>query len=211
MDAIYASIHSTIHVLGNMSFLVGLAWIVFITISYHLITIVYVLYFHPLRQVPGPPLWIAFPFMRHLAAVSGQLDTKLSGFHERYGPILRYEPWAVTFTTAEAWKEIYGIRPRRAQLPKNVKYRENEAPDVIFSNDVDHSRYRKSLAHAFSEKALRDQEPLIGKYVDLLIEKLKEYALSGDTADMAMWYNLATFDLIGDLTFGESFSGLDSG
>jgi cytochrome P450 len=39
---------------------------------------------------------------------------------------------------------------------------------------VDHSRYRKSLAHAFSEKALRDQEPLIGKYVDLLIEKLKE-------------------------------------
>jgi hypothetical protein len=28
---------------------------------------------------------------------------------------------------------------------------------------------------------------------------------------MGKWYNLTTFDLIGDLAFGEGFGGLDSG
>lgn len=209
MEAIPALAHELIGVPAYQWFLVGLCWIISIAI-YRFVTIVRVLHFHPLSHVPGPKLWIAFPFMRHLAAVRGQLDASLLDFHEKYGPIVRYEPRAITFTTAGAWKEIYGIRPGRAQLPKNVKYRENEAPDIIFSNDVDHARYRKALAHAFSEKALRDQELLISKYVDLLITKLKKYASSDEPVDLATWYNLTTFDLIGDLTFGESFGGLEN-
>lgn len=196
--------------LTQRGFLVGLALTASITVLYYCLAIAYVLYVHPLSNLPGPKLWIAFPFMRHLAAIRGQLDAKLSEFHRKYGPVVRYEPWAVTFITAEAWRDIYGIRPGRAQLPKNVKYRENEAPDIIFSNDLDHARYRKALSHAFSEKGLRSQELLITKYVDLLVATLNKYAARGEPVDMAKWYNLTTFDLIGDLTFGESFNGLEN-
>lgn len=196
--------------LTQRGILVSLGLIVSITVFYRCLTIAYVLCIHPLSNVPGPKLWIAFPFLRHLTAVRGQPDAKLSDFHNVYGLVVCYEPWAVTFTTAEAWRDVYGIKPRRAQLPKNVKYRENEAPDVIFSNDLDHARYRKALSYAFSEKGLRSQELLITKYVDLLTATLQKYAAQGEPVDMAKWYSLTTFDLIGDLTFGESFEGLEN-
>jgi cytochrome P450 len=45
-------------------------------------------------------------------------------------------------------------------------------------------------------------------YIDLMIEKLKDVAESREKTDMMKWYNLTTFDIIGDLAFGDSFDGL---
>jgi cytochrome P450 len=74
-------------------------------------------------------------------------------------------------------------------------------------DDADHSRYRRLLSHAFSDKALREQEPLIKKYVDLFISRLHENSKNG-SQDIVSWYNFVTFDIIGDLTIGESFGCL---
>src|SRR5256885_11098434 len=41
-----------------------------------------------------------------------------------------------------------------------------------------------------------------------MIEKLKGVARSDTPTDMVKWYNLTTFDMIGDLAFGEPFDGL---
>ena len=40
------------------------------------------------------------------------------------------------------------------------------------ANDTDHARIRRLLSHAFSEAALREQEPLLNSYFDLLVNKL---------------------------------------
>lgn len=72
---------------------------------------------------------------------------------------------------------------------------------------------RKLLSHAFSDFALREQEPLITQYFDLLIEKLKQQ-IDGPRkgkVDMVAWYNFTTFDIIGDLAFGEPFGTLERG
>jgi averantin hydroxylase len=45
--------------------------------------------------------------------------------------------------------------------------------------------------------------------VDLLIRRLHEYADEG-AQNMCSWYNWTTFDLIGDLAFGESFRCLEN-
>jgi cytochrome P450 len=82
--------------------------------------------------------------------------------------------------------------------------------DIISANDSDHCRHRKALAHAFSARGLQTQEPLVKGYVDKLIERLKGFAESQLPVDMVKWYNLTTFDLIGDLAFGTSFGGLDN-
>lgn len=74
-------------------------------------------------------------------------------------------------------------------------------------DDNEHSRHRRSLASAFSEKALREQEPLIKKYIDLFITRLHENTGRG-AQDMVSWYNFVTFDIIGDLTMGDSFDCL---
>lgn len=49
-------------------------------------------------------------------------------------------------------------------------------------------------------------------YVDLLIARLKEVETKGDgVVNMVHWFNFTTFDVIGDLAFGESFSLLKEG
>lgn len=165
-------------------------------------------YFHPLRNLPGPKMWIAFPISRFIALSRGQLDAKMRDFHKTYGEVVRFGPNEVSFITAQAWKDIYGHGHQ--QLPKVLHSTSNPC-DIVSANDADHSRLRKSLAHAFSAKGLQSQEPIITKYVDLLIGKLKVLADSSNPeADMVKWYNLTTFDILGDLAFGESFGGLES-
>ena len=44
----------------------------------------------------------------------------------------------------------------------------------VDANEQDHARFRRLLSNAFSEKALRDQEPILQTYVNLLISKLHE-------------------------------------
>ena len=69
---------------------------------------------------------------------------------------------------------------------------------------------RKALSPAFSERALRDQQGFINVYIDKLIRLIKH---NGPTAaqDLTELLDHLTFDIIGDLAFGESFGGLDSG
>lgn len=83
-------------------------------------------------------------------------------------------------------------------------------PSILMANDADHSRGRKVLAHAFSEKALAAQEPLLQDYTDQLIKGLKrEVAKQPNAAqDLVKWYNWTTFDIITDLTFGEPLGSL---
>jgi cytochrome P450 len=70
---------------------------------------------------------------------------------------------------------------------------------------------RRLLSHAFSEKALSAQLPLVNIYVDLLINSLRERVNQGSGSvrvDVVKWYNYTTFDILGELAFGESFGCL---
>jgi hypothetical protein len=65
------------------------------------------------------------------------------------------------------------------------------------------------MSHGVTEKALRDQEPILTKYFDKLIKKLQENCATGPV-DLSLFFNLVTVDIIGDLTFGQSFGCLEN-
>lgn len=65
---------------------------------------------------------------------------------------------------------------------------------------------RRNLNPMFSESAMRAQEPILKGYIDLLIQRLHE--ICSEPVDIVAWLNYTTFDIIGDLTFGESFDCL---
>lgn len=69
------------------------------------------------------------------------------------------------------------------------------------------------MSPAFSDKALQAQEPVLHHYVDMLMEKLQAQYKgdAGGVVDMAKWFNFTTFDLIGDLSFGQPFGLLEGG
>lgn len=131
--------------------------------------------------------------------------------HDKYGDAVRLAPGEVSFISAEtAWSDIYGFRTGKykhtgAYLKDRTWFQRplNGVYSIILADEADHSRMRRNLAHAFSDKALRDQEILLQQYVDLLVHRLGEQAAANKPIDMARWYNFTTFDIIADLTFGE--------
>ncbi|KAJ4346456.1 uncharacterized protein N0V89_010385 [Didymosphaeria variabile] len=66
------------------------------------------------------------------------------------------------------------------------------------------------MSHAFSDQALRSQEPIIKSYITLLISKLQAKANTDTQVDIMRYINFTTFDILGDLCFGESFGALES-
>ncbi|OBT62545.1 hypothetical protein VE03_07403 [Pseudogymnoascus sp. 23342-1-I1] len=178
-------------------------------ISYH---IIYNIYFHPLASYPGPKSHAATRLTYVFYNLAGRLPYRCHQLHTTYGDVVRIAPDELSFTNPTAWKDIYGHRQGHALMPKDMAFY-NRPPsgvdNLITANRADHTRYRRLVSHAFSDKALREQEPLIKGYIDLLIQRLHEHAASGPL-DMVAWYNWTTFDLIGDLAFGESFGCLEN-
>lgn len=164
-------------------------------VAYQFVQAIRLIYFHPLSTFPGPKLWIAFPIIRHLYQCHGTFDQKLLKFHSRFGEVVRFSDDSLSFTTAQAWKDIYGYGHGHTQWPKQSFAPPGAPASIFFSNDKDHARMRKALGHAFSEQALRLQEDLIKGYVDQLIKGLREEAEAGKVIDATMWYNLTTFDI----------------
>lgn len=144
----------------------------------------------------------------------GTFNNKVRELHEKYGDVVRVAPKEVSFINGEvAWDEIYGFRagPKKSGTflkDKNWIAR-TEPPSMIVADGADHTRFRRLLAHAFSNVALKDQEPLIQRQVDLFINGIKEEAaLQAGVVNFVKWFNFFTFDVIADLTFGQSFGCL---
>lgn len=64
------------------------------------------------------------------------------------------------------------------------------------------------MAHAFSETALREQEPLVKEHISCLITKLTTKANHHEYIDINDWYTRVSFDIVSDLSFGESLNAL---
>lgn len=75
---------------------------------------------------------------------------------------------------------------------------------MLTANTENHSRVRRLFSPAFSERALRQQEPLFRKYVDLLMYKISEVGEEGrKPVEMGQLLNFATFDVMAELCFGQ--------
>jgi len=142
--------------------------------------------------------------------MQGTFFRDVAALHERYGPFVRIAPDRLAIEPAIAWKEIFAHRGSRPEFYKHKPFFRN--PDsVIGAYTEDHRRQRRQLASAFSESAMYQQEVHIKRYVDLLTKRLRDKAEKGIAVDMVKWFNYMAFDLIGDLTFGESFDCVETG
>lgn len=111
--------------------------------------------------------------------------------HLKYGPIVRIAPNELAFTDVRAWKDIYG---HRVGTPENIKdpsqpIENDEAhPSIVFAGREQHTKLRRLLSNAFSDKAMREQEPLLQSYVRLLLDQLRKRA--DQPVDLVKWYNV---------------------
>lgn len=177
----------------------------------------YNLFFHPLRDFPGPLLQRASPLPYTFQLVSGRQAFLTQKLHDKYGPVVRIAPGHLSFTDPRAWKDIYGhLVAHRSGAQEMSKTRTfnavlDDIPTSILNADrEEHGRLRRALAHGFSDTSMRQQEPIIAKYVNLLLRRLGQECDGGARAlNAEAWYNWTTFDITGDLIFGQTFGCLE--
>lgn len=201
--------------------IIGLASILFWQAS----TVAYNLWMHPLSKFPGPVLQRASTLPWGIRHTLGIQAFRTQRAHEQYGPVVRVGPNHLSFTDPRAWRAIYGHRVGESAAPGHTAEMSKAPPFTTTIRDVptsiinadreEHSRLRRGLSHGFSDAALRQQEPLIMRYVNLLLKQLHQESSNGGSGvekkalNIEAWYNYATFDLVGDLVFGQSFGCLE--
>ena len=63
--------------------------------------------------------------------------------------------------------------------------------DILVADRETHTRQRRLLSHAFSEKSLREQESILAMYVTKLLEELSARCTSGPL-NMVAWYTVTS-------------------
>ncbi|KAH7248144.1 isotrichodermin C-15 hydroxylase [Fusarium solani] len=177
----------------------------FFVVSCIVLRAIYNIWFHPLRKYPGP-WWPAASRVPYTVSVlRGTATREAKELHEKYGHIVRINPDTLSFTSSQAWPDIYGPKRSggRGNIPRDPRHY-MKPQKILF--DVE--SHRRLLA---SKLAPSLQEVHLQKYATLFISKLHEswHVSSTGVVDLARWINLLTTDIAGALVLGESFGGLE--
>ncbi|KAJ1323496.1 aspirochlorine biosynthesis cytochrome P450 monooxygenase [Microdochium nivale] len=132
--------------------------------------------------------------------------------HRKYGPMVRIGPDRVLVDGSIAWSQVHGVRSTSAgnefsKIPGYVM--DGDHFGVVAANRDDHRRQRRQMSHAFSQGSIHEQEGIIKIYIDKLIAEVESRACKQETLDIVSWLNFTTFDIIGDLSFADSFGSLE--
>ncbi|PTU24177.1 hypothetical protein P175DRAFT_0513208 [Aspergillus ochraceoroseus IBT 24754] len=74
---------------------------------------------------------------------------------------------------------------------------------------TEHHARRRVWSTAFSDKMLRGYEQRIRGYRKKLVDRVIE--MEGQPIEITKWFNLYSFDVMGDLSFGQGFESLEKG
>ncbi|KAI3325220.1 putative cytochrome P450 monooxygenase [Xylariaceae sp. AK1471] len=171
--------------------------------------LIYNRFFHPLRSYPGP-WYVSISILWYLYHIGiGDHYEAVHQLHLKYGPVVRVAPNELSFVEAAAWKDVYGHGKPEFRKDPSTTYADDPAHPNILSAPADqHAKLRRILSHAFSDRALHGQEGVLNSYCMSLIKGLRNQ--DPEKVDMVRWFNFTTFDMIGHLTFAESFDCLST-
>ncbi|KAK5946777.1 hypothetical protein PMZ80_000920 [Knufia obscura] len=172
---------------------------------------VYNAYLGPLSRFPGPKsrALTVWPLAR--STWNGADNTDVPNLHKQYGKVVRIAPNQLSFLgDGKTFKDIYGFRHNQTEAKKETRFYArpaNRAPGLFTADGSTHSRQRKIVSHAFSDKALKEQESMLQLWAKKLRSKLAEQATRREQTDML---KITTFDIMADFTFAEPLHMLDN-
>ena len=140
--------------------------------------------------------------------------------HERYGDVVRTAPDEVSFAREDAWHDVFSNRQGHKPFPRDPTFFKSppgQPDNLITTIDAnENARMRQVIMPAFSKRALVKQEQPIQSYTALMVDRLLEQATGAENSqtgaiiNIVDWINWFTFDVIGELTLGESFNCLSN-
>ncbi|PWY85897.1 cytochrome P450 [Aspergillus heteromorphus CBS 117.55] len=167
--------------------------------------LVYRLLLHPLGRFPGPllarisSLWLPFHMQNN------NRHHRLVELHKKYGPYVRIGSSDLSVIDPKAIDAIQG------QCAKSTWYDHSQPSKSLqaIRDAAEHQQRRRVWSTAFGSQQLRGYEQRVRKYRQKLVDRLA--SKDGHPVNVTKWFNLYTFDVMGDLTFGKGFESLERG
>ncbi|BCS28412.1 cytochrome P450 [Aspergillus puulaauensis] len=174
--------------------------------------VIYRLYFHPLAKYPGPLLWRTSIIPSLYYAWTGDRHLVVDKLHKKYGKALRMEPNLVSICTANAIKTMYGPGTKFEKAMFYTRGPKEKQLLLNLASTTDktvHARKRRIISHAMSEAAIRSYEPTILNKIQLFCKNLSDPStFGGSYKNMSRWFSYLTYDIMGQLTFSQSYDML---
>ncbi|KEY64672.1 hypothetical protein S7711_02872 [Stachybotrys chartarum IBT 7711] len=179
------------------------------TTGYALWLIVYRLYLSPLARFPGPKLaaltkWYE-AYFDLISKGGGQFPFEIRRMHEKYGPIVRINPFELHIDDADFYETIYSFNNKIDKMD-DFQYRFN-IPNATFSTPgaALHRLRRSALNPFFSLGRIRERSPQIQAHFDNISNRLSvEFADTDKIINLAdMWACFST-DTVMEIAFART-------
>ena len=164
--------------------------------------IIYRVFLSPWSKFPGP--WQAsisgFWLFQHLRLIDAYY--KHEALHKKYGKYVRIGPDTLSITDADVHEAAFG---QGTKFRKSTWYDGSKPFDSMHTtrDKALHDRRRRAWAPAFSDRALREYEPKVKAHNLELFEQIRQR--EGQKMEMSTWFNLYSFDVMGQLAFGKDY------
>ncbi|PYH72874.1 cytochrome P450 [Aspergillus vadensis CBS 113365] len=167
---------------------------------------------NPLSSIPGPFLckWTDI-FVRYQTAI-GNRPRYVQILHRKYGSVVRVGPNAVDVAEIASAREIHRIGSGFLKSPVYELFKHDNAKSIFTTLDPKfHSKHRRLLSSPFADANLHSLEPLIEGRIRLTMKRMREEMTIRGVADVQKWFFFMASDIIGELSFGDSFRMLEQG
>ena len=74
-----------------------------------------------------------------------------------------------------------------------------------------HAASKRLLSNSYSMAAVNELDAFVQRPVDRLLQRFDDFALSGQSMNLADWLQWFAFDVIGEVSFSKQFGFLDAG
>ncbi|KAF6815012.1 cytochrome P450 [Colletotrichum plurivorum] len=185
------------------------------TVVYLASLAIYRLYLSPIAKFPGPKLaaltqWYE-AYYELFSGDGGQFIWHYAELHEKYGPIIRINPWELHIQDSSFYDVLYSGSQHSSKL-QTLAHRFN-SPDSAFST-VDHSKHRRrraALNPFFSRRKIAEHQPAIQRMMHRLTDRVaREYLGGGKVLRADHMWGCWTSDIINDYAFDKPHNFLDA-
>ncbi|KAH8773763.1 cytochrome P450 [Diaporthe sp. PMI_573] len=181
-----------------------------LALAYALHLILYRFKFDPLRSVPGPEIARWTDLHVRLLLFRGGRSPYVHSLHQKYGPVVRVGPKEVDISD---YKEVKKIHRHNSGFTKSSFYDVGKAPQSLFTaRDVGfHTQRRRLLGPSFNAGALATREQVIRGHVKGAVDGIGDESKKNGQVDILKWWTLMAMDVIGEVSFGDSFGMVERG
>ncbi|KAI1389444.1 cytochrome P450 [Hypoxylon trugodes] len=186
-----------------------------ILLLYVLALAFYRLYLSPLAKYPGPRLVALTQWYETYHDVfkqgGGRFIFEIARMHEKYGPIVRINPFELHIDDPTYYDVLYTNHPQYDKLPFLTNTFDKPLTSFATNNSVKHRQRRSAFAPFFSRAKIRERDDLIKSVMNRISHRLStEYAGTGKVFNILhVWASLST-DVIMEIAFCQSTQHVDS-